>query len=336
MRPADDPPGRGVPGGSSDPAIPGDEAGAADRPAGPAPDLGLFGPDTVTWRVHADPSMRPAALRALFLQTTHPLVAAALPAHLGLTAGATDPGAVARHVTEHLETVTFAPRDEAARAGERVRRAHRRIGGRDPVDGRPYRLDRPDLLAWVHSCEVESCLTTARRAGLRLRRDDADDYVGEQARRARMVGLDPALVPTSVAELQGYLQDMRRELSVDLATRRDLARTWLLRPPGRASTGSPGRSLVGPRTALPALAALPGWAALAGLAFALLPRWARRLYGAPGLPSTDVAATAVLQTWRLTVLTLPTGRWVPPAALDAYRRARTSPRPSIRRLDVFG
>ena len=32
-----------------------------------APDPGLYGPDSVTWRVHADPSMALAGLRALLV-----------------------------------------------------------------------------------------------------------------------------------------------------------------------------------------------------------------------------------------------------------------------------
>ena len=36
-------------------------------------DPGLYGPDSVTWRVHADPSMALAGLRALLLQAVHPL-----------------------------------------------------------------------------------------------------------------------------------------------------------------------------------------------------------------------------------------------------------------------
>ena len=37
------------------------------------PDLGYFGPDSVTWRVHAEPvTMIGGGLRALLLQALHP------------------------------------------------------------------------------------------------------------------------------------------------------------------------------------------------------------------------------------------------------------------------
>ncbi|GGW39547.1 hypothetical protein GCM10010381_25320 [Streptomyces xantholiticus] len=35
-------------------------------------DPGLFGPDSVTWNVHADPVMWIAGVRALYLQALHP------------------------------------------------------------------------------------------------------------------------------------------------------------------------------------------------------------------------------------------------------------------------
>src|SRR5438445_12801684 len=49
-----------------------------DRPAG---DPGLFGPDSVTWRVHADVSMFVGGIAALMVQTLHPLAAAAVAGH---------------------------------------------------------------------------------------------------------------------------------------------------------------------------------------------------------------------------------------------------------------
>jgi hypothetical protein len=40
------------------------------------PDAGLFGPESITWRIHADPSMLLGGFRALMLQPVHPLVMA--------------------------------------------------------------------------------------------------------------------------------------------------------------------------------------------------------------------------------------------------------------------
>src|SRR5215213_5295543 len=44
-------------------------------------DVGLFGPDSVTWRVHGTPAMIIGGMRALFLQTLHPLAMAGVADH---------------------------------------------------------------------------------------------------------------------------------------------------------------------------------------------------------------------------------------------------------------
>jgi hypothetical protein len=61
---------------------------------------------------------------------------------------------------------------------------------------------------------------------------------------------------------------------------------------------------------------------VAGVAFALLPRWARRLYGLPGLPTTDLTATIVLRGLRTTALQLPESWRHGPIIAQALARAR--------------
>jgi uncharacterized protein (DUF2236 family) len=66
--------------------------------------------------------------------------------------------------------------------------------------------------------------------------------------------------------------------------------------------------------------ARPSWAALVATAAGLLPRWARRLYGLPGLPTTDLTAQVTARAVRQALLVLP-DRWVGnPAHAEAVRR----------------
>ena len=51
-------------------ATPPAEAAVGEADVG---DAGLFGPDSVTWRVHANLSMLVGGIRALIVQTLHPL-----------------------------------------------------------------------------------------------------------------------------------------------------------------------------------------------------------------------------------------------------------------------
>jgi hypothetical protein len=58
-----------------------------------------------------------------------------------------------------------------------------------------------------------------------------------------------------------------------------------------------------PRLLKPLKLAVPP---LVALSFAALPPWARRLYGAPGLATTDLATTIALRTLRRATTALPT------------------------------
>ena len=251
-------------------------------------DPGLFGPDSVSWRVHGDPAMALAGLRALLLQAVHPLAMAGVAEHSDFRS---DPWGRLFRTAEYVTVTTFGTTLEARRAGAKVRGIHRKLSGIDPESGKSYRVDDPELLRWVHCVEAESFLSTTVRCGLRLTPAERDRYYAEQAAiGAPLVGLDPAYVPSSVQEMAAYFADIRPQLRVSKEARR--AATFVLWPPMPAlvQLGTPAR---------------PAWVALASAAGAMLPRWARRMYHLPGLPTTDLAATAAGLAFRSGVLALP-------------------------------
>ena len=258
-----------------------------DRDAERDTDPGLYGPGSVTWRVHADPSMALAGLRALLLQAVHPVAMHGVFTNSDFRA---DPWGRLFRTAEYVAVTAYGTTREAERAGARVRGIHRRLQGVEPHSGTAYRVDDPALLRWVHCCEVESFLTTAVRCGLRLSREEQDLYYAEQTRGARLVGLDPATVPASVEQMADYFAQVRPQLRVG-AEAREAAR-FILWPsmPALVQLGTPAR---------------PAWFALAAASFAMLPRWTRRLYSLPGLPTTDLAATAAGVAFRSGLLVVP-------------------------------
>ena len=251
------------------------------------PDPGLFGPDSITWQVHADPSMALAGLRALLLQAVHPLAMAGVAQHSDFRS---DPWGRLFRTADYVGVTTFGSTREARIAAAKVRGIHGRLAGVEPESGHPYRVNDPDLLRWVHCVEVDSFLSTALRCGLRLSREEQDRYCGEQTLQASLVGLDPDEVPGSLDELAQYFTDLRPQLRVTAEARRGAL--FVLWPPMPAlvQLGTPAR---------------PAWAALAAAAAAMLPRWARQLYGLPGIPTTDLAATAAGVAFRTGVLVVP-------------------------------
>jgi uncharacterized protein (DUF2236 family) len=270
--------------------------------------LGFFGPDSVTWRVHSDPSFSVGGLRALLLQALHPVAMDGVARFSGGFREQPWPRLI--RTATYVDTLTFGTRTEAVEAVARVRSIHTRLGATEETTGRAYRVDDPDLLLWVHCCEVDSLLTVARRAGLPLTGADADRYVAEQVTSAELIGIPPGDVPASVAELAEYFARMRPTLAVTAAAR-DAFRLIVLPPmPTWVRYLTPAQ---------------PAWGGLAGLAVALLPRWARRMYSWPGLGLTDAAATGALKAVRQALLRLPQRARRSPIVWAGYDRVAAEP-----------
>jgi len=184
-------------------------------------DPGLFGPDSTTWRVHGHLSALVGGLRALMLQTLHPLAMAGVAQH---STYKQDPLGRFRRTARFVADTTYGTTEEAERAITRVRRIHERIRGSTP-DGRPYRADDPALLSWVHNVEVESILVAYRRMGPGLDQAEADRYVYEMARVGAAVGANQ--LPETQAELQHWVANVPERAVTKEA--RDTVR-WLVFP----------------------------------------------------------------------------------------------------------
>jgi len=149
-------------------------------------DAGLFGPDSVTWRVHAHPSALVGGLRALLVQTMHPLAMAGVAQHSRYR---DDPLGRFRRTAEFVNATTYGTTAEAEAAIALVRRIHTRVNGVAP-DGRAYRADDPALLSWVHNVEVDSIAAAYHRFGPGFAPGDADRYVAEMTTLAVLMGAD--------------------------------------------------------------------------------------------------------------------------------------------------
>src|SRR5262245_54574883 len=269
-------------------------------------DTGLFGPGSITWRLHAEPILWLAGFRALLLQMLHPRALAGV---LQNSRFREDPWGRLLRTARFYGEVIYGPAERAYAAGERVRRIHARLSGTDPATGDRFRVDDPELLGWVYVTATESFCDTAQRAGLGLSPVEVDRYYGEQLTVADLVGLDPDTVPANRAEIDAYYVATRPGLVAGpnaRATARYLALPWF--PWGLGWT--PVRPL---------------WVGVTAYAVSLLPAWARRMYGLPGLPTTDLSATLAARALRRTVRALPTGLIEGPLYRAAVERALTAP-----------
>jgi len=268
-------------------------------------DLGLFGPDSATWKLHGEPILTVAGLRSLFLQALHPRAIAGVAQNSSYR---TDPWNRLERTATYVVTVIYGTTEQAERAGRRVRAVHSRMRATDPFTGEEFRVDDPELLRWVHVTEVESFLTVGRRAGVGLTDAEADAYLHEQRRAAALVGLDPDEVPGSVAEVTAYYERMQPELRLTKDAAEALM--FLSVPPMPFGLGlTPVRAV---------------YSGVAALAMGLLPAWARRRYGLPGIEATDPAATLTARGLRLAMKMLPSAVYEGPIYKDAMRRVAES------------
>jgi len=188
--------------------------GAIDlrRPPG---DDGLFGPGSVSWRVHGDfASMMIGGTAALLVQMLHP----------GALAGVWDHSNFRRDMLGRLKRTaqfiagtTYGGTAEAGRLIDHVRAIHDRVHGALP-DGTRYDANDPHLLTWIHVAETDSFL----RAYLRYRdptlsKADQDRYFAENVVIAERLGATG--VPASRAAVDAYLVAIRPELRCDTRTR---------------------------------------------------------------------------------------------------------------------
>ncbi len=243
------------------------------------PDPGFFGPASVSWRVHHDPANVVGGIRALILQALHPDV---MQSFHDITSTREDPWGRLSRTGAYVNAITYGTEAEAEKRAARVRLVHHKLG-----------LDRPDWLLWVHCGAVDSWLVGHRRSGAPMTDAEADTYVREQVEAARLIGCDVDDVPSSVAELAAYFDAVRPELVVTSETRESVRD--LILPPM-----SPRVQLLTP--------ARPAWTTLALTGFGLMPRWSRRMFALPGLPTTDLSASITARTLRTALLAVPEAR----------------------------
>ena len=233
------------------------------------PDPGWFGPDSVTWRVHADTSMLVAGMTAFALQTLHPRAMAGVWDH---SAFGGDFFGRTRRTGEFVQGVVYDPSDAAQRRCEGLRRIHDRVVGQTP-DGRPYSAGDPELLEWVHVTEYLAIASANRRFAARpMSRDELDTYVAEVAQVGSAVGVvDP---PRSWAELDAAFRRHAPDLAV--GEQAATAVRYLENPPF-----------------LPTVAR-PPWRAVWAGAMACLPPLGRTLLRTSEPPLPEVAACRAL------------------------------------------
>lgn len=119
----------------------------------PKGDRGLFGPESISWKVHADfISMMIGGISSLVLQALHPQALAGVWDHSSFREDLK--GRLGR-TAFFIAATTYGSAEMANMIIEKVNQIHTKITGLDEF-GRPYSATDPHLLAWVHLTETSS------------------------------------------------------------------------------------------------------------------------------------------------------------------------------------
>jgi uncharacterized protein (DUF2236 family) len=287
--------------GSDGPRLPGEQY--SDPPGDP----GWFGPGSVTWRVHADPSMLVGGIAALLLQALHPPTMAGVADHSNYRE---DPlGRLARTGSFVVGT-TYGSTEAAERLVRVVRAVHRRVNGTTP-EGLAYDATDPDLITWVHTTEVSSFLAAHQRfVPFPVRGEAADRYFHEMAIVAAKLGAE--WVPRTRRAVQAYFSAMQPELAYN-----DQAREAV------AFITTPIRSRSNPMVAL-------SHQALIQAAIGILPPWARDLLGFRQPAVVDLAMIRPATHFIMNTMRFAGG--TPPPLVEARRRCAADPQTNVVRL----
>lgn len=148
---------------------------------------GWFTPDRPIWTVHGSVTTFVGGIRALLLQSVHPLALAGVQQHSSYRA---DPFGRLQRTGAFIAATTYGDEVLADRTVSAVRGLHERVVGTAP-DGRPYSAEDQRLLTWVHVTLADSMLWAYLRYG-RSGEIDADGYVADMARIGERMGVaDP-------------------------------------------------------------------------------------------------------------------------------------------------
>lgn len=233
-------------------------------------DDGYYGPDSVSWKLFADPSAKLGGVAAILMQALNPQMMRLFDAASGY---ATDMAGRAERTGRYIDTTIFGDKAHAEAAGASVRRMHSASKWTDPQTGIEYAADTQPWLEWTHNTVTWGVLRAADEFGPALTPAEQDRFVSEQHIAARLAGVETEGLAATRAELDSYMDEQRSWMALTLPAA-ELAKN--LRRPGLR--GNP----------------LKVWTGIViqdGILW-LLPEWARELYGIEGRPMNLRAAAS--------------------------------------------
>jgi uncharacterized protein (DUF2236 family) len=190
----------------------------------PDPNAGIFGPQSLSWRINRESALFLGAGRAALLQLAHPWVAAALADHSSVM---NRPIARFHNTFRIVFTMIFGSLQQALAAARHLYALHTRIRGEFPHDvarwkqGSRYEANEICALRWVFATLVESAVIAFECALPPLTEAEREQYYAESKTLAGLFGLPPSALPENWQAFAAYNRAMHAcdELGVNDASR---------------------------------------------------------------------------------------------------------------------
>ena len=165
-------------------------------------DPGLFGPESITWKIMGDVSSFIGGIRALLIQAAHPEVAAGVANH---STYRDDPLGRLSRTASYVTATAFGAMPEVEKSIKMVSSAHRPVIGTSSR-GEKYSAGNPEMAAWVHNALIDSFLVSYQNFGpFLLKNEEADSYVYEQTNLGNLMKASP--LPENAASLSCWLSE---------------------------------------------------------------------------------------------------------------------------------
>jgi uncharacterized protein (DUF2236 family) len=203
------------------------------------PRAGIYGPDSINWKVAREAICFLGGGRAALLQLAHPFVAHAVDQHSHTR---TDPLGRFMRTFANVFDMVFGDLDHALASARRVHGIHARVTGHiaervgpfDPTSR--YEANDEDALMWVHATLLDSALQAYELVVGPLGADERERYYAEARRFGWLFGVPDAAAPPDFAAFTAYNERMWQWLRVGKPAREMAG--FLLHPPAARLRGA--------------------------------------------------------------------------------------------------
>ncbi len=269
------------------------------------PRAGLFGPESMSWRINREIALLAGGGRAALLQLAHPYVAHAIEQH---SPTQTDPQGRFLRTFSSVFTMLFGDAAATVDTARHVHRIHSVIEGPITTNsprfavGHQYSANDADALLWVFATLIDTAVKTYSLLIAPLTREERERYYTEAKRFGMLFGLSRATLPSDFAAFERY---MAQTLQSDLLCVTPFA-----------------RDLSGFLLATPAPALKPVMAGYRMFTAGLLPHHLREGYGLPSGATQQIAFWLEVRAAKIAISALPGRLRYFPAYIDALRRLK--------------